>query len=143
MKNNNTLTKQSYILWGTHMKSFSIKALALAFVIVTGSAQAYFGEETLNNVCEKVDSVCHTLNRPYRNAVLAFHDKVQPSHPNLAWNSVTVLTAPIVYYKTTRTILALGVAAVAYKTYKHFTKPAADATEGENVEANETTVEVA
>ncbi len=124
------------------MKSFSIKALALAFAVVAGSAQAYYGEETVNNICGKVDDICHTLNRPYRQACKAILGKLEKPYPNVAWHATTVLTAPLRYYKTTRTLIALGAAAVAYKAYKHFTKPAADATEGENVDANQANTEV-
>jgi len=114
------------------MKSFSIKALALAFIVVAGSAQAYTGEATVNSICKLV-------SKPYAIVTTAVLDRLEQPYPNVAWHATTVLSAPVRYYKTTRALFALGAAAVAYKTYKHFTKPTADATvEGENVEANQT-----
>jgi len=139
------------------MKSFSLKTLALAFVVVAGSAQgmdtgnnadqaqAYWGEATLNKVCDNLDKVFAKVSDPYADKTFDLCLKINNAgYEKTGDNLLYAFNLPYRFYRVSRTVFALGVVAAAYKTYKHFTKPAADATvEGENVEATETTVEVA
>ena len=130
------------------MKSFSFKALALTFVVVTGQANAYYGEETVNKAYKKtykkVNSVCALVSKPYVNLAESICEKLETAGYIKTKNFTdTVLRFPLDHHIITRTVLALGVAAAVYKAYKHFTKPAADATEGENVEAEANTEVVA
>ncbi len=120
------------------MKSFLFKALALAFAVIAGSANAYPGEATVNKTCK-------LISKPYTDFYRSISYKLdEAGYEKTAETLYHILRFPYEHYIVSRTVFALGVAAVTYKTYKHVTKPAADATEeGENIEANETTVEVA
>ncbi len=137
------------------MKSLLFKILALAFLAVAAPAHAYWGHTYVNAYINAVD---------YTFFGQRFGDAI--GEPSCSDGTGTIFyTYPTTFtlkgglpilrsflriddkHKRHQMIIIasiLGVAAVAYKTYKHFTKPAADATdEDENIEANETTVEVA
>lgn len=165
------------------MKSFSFKAIALAFV-VAGSAQGMYTNEVISfgdmdtdevakavaqhnrntkpakeaepvkteanankgfvdKTCEAIDNICAKVSRPYENLANSVHMKLyQADYDRTAEGVRKVAGFPLNHYVLARTVVALGVTAAIYKTYKYFTKPAADATEGENIEANEANTEV-
>jgi len=140
------------------MKSFSIKALALAFIVVAGQAQA----DITDSVKEFVRAADVKL---FGNGRLVNHYKIDGTW----YNRITAARANVAipvdanidgqfytkglpvlrsylrfengYARAAVVVAAVaGISAAIVKGYKHFTKPAADATvEGENVEANEAT----
>ncbi len=124
------------------MKSFSIKALALAFAVIAGSAHA--------GITDTVKEYANSATTKIKAADVKLFGQV---HTFKDGNIIVLKTGP---FSTLRPYLTKGyaraavvvaitaaISAAIVKTYKHFTKPAADATEDEQVEANETTVEVA
>lgn len=113
------------------MKSFSFKALALACVVVAGSANAGISEyvtsakDGIVKAVKKADSnIFGTvyLTSPVKQGLPVFRSY-------LKFNN-SYARAAVVIAATT------AITAAVVKAYKHFTNPAAEATEGE-VEANE------
>ena len=135
------------------MKSFSFKALALAFVVVAGSANA--------GITDTVKGYANTAKNGVVNAVKNADAKLFGKDVTTFPNAFPFEHVPVTKHEGGLPVLrsylnfnngyaraAVVVAATAaitaavVKTYKHFTKPAANATEGENVEANEANTEV-
>jgi len=134
------------------MKSFSIKALALAFVVVVGSANAGITDTVKKYATSAKNGVVNALNKA-DNKVFGTWEPIVGMFTNADdvanIGSVKGGFRPFsTFNRYSRNKLAhaavvvaatAAITAAVVKTYKHFTKPAADATEGENVEANEAT----
>jgi len=117
------------------MKSFSLKALALAFVVVAGSANAGI----TNTVKKYVKEADETLFGKYFK--LGDDERLIGGFPPFSTFNMYSRN-PLAHAAVVAATVA-GISAVAYKTYKHFTKPAVDATEeSENVEAQQANTEV-
>jgi hypothetical protein len=137
-----TIVLTNIFLWRTRMKSFSLKALALAAIVVVGSAQAVTMESckaAIKNTLTKIDRTVFGRPAPI---VGMFADNlppifegglsaIRPSNGYVRAGIVTIAGAAVV----------AGAVVAAKKAYNHFTKSAAETTE-ENTEAN-TNVEAA
>lgn len=143
------------------MKSFSFKALALSFVVVAGSANATFTETVKGYVTSAKNGIVNNVKAADRKLFGKLKVQINQSplsstfgeeigaytkggyrpfntlHPYIrnGYARAAVVTAAAAAVVT-------GVSVAAYKTYRYF-RPAAQATEGENVEAEANTEVVA
>ena len=132
------------------MKSFSFKALALSFAVIAVSANAGITDTVKEYATAAKNGVVNTIRNTDRklfgklkvqldqNVMSNTFGEEVDAYTKGGYRPFSTIHPYLRNGYARAAVVAATVAAVSaavYKGYKHFTKPAADATEGEN-EAN-------